>query len=523
VITIEEPFALVLDDYHVLDSKPIDEMLSFLLNHLPAHAHLVVTTREDPSLPLSRMRVRHELTEIRAADLQFSKQEAAQFLNQRMDLNLNEREIEQLEERTEGWAAGLQMAALSMRGRGRLDTETFIQSFAGSHRFVLDYLAEEVLNAQSEQLRLFLLNTSILDKFSAPLCDAVTGRKGSQEILLQLERSNMLIVPLDDQRQWFRYHHLFAEVLQAHASLELSDQLADWHLRASRWLEAENFWPEAIHHAQRSGDLRRGADLIECAWPIIPKGIKPQTWISWAKTIPAKEVSRRPVLSAAYGWMSLDIGDLDGAENHLKNVEQWLARLPEDQAAAMIVANDAQLPSLPGTTACARAYLAQAKGDFAGVMGHAQRALNLLANDKHYWRGNAALLLGMAQAASDDLQAATQSILASIASQKKAENGYFQMLGAVHLAEIRIAQGRLGDALAYYEKGLALAEAGAASRSRVAPITINLYVGLGNLYREWGELETAAQYLAKGQAVSDRALMPASHYPLYLSLAHIKM
>ena len=205
-------FIFVLDDYHIIDSKPVDNALAFLLEHLPPQMHLVITTREDPQLPLARRRARGQLTELRAADLRFTPTEAAEFLNQAMNLQLSTEDIAALEARTEGWITGLQLAALALQGslsiQGHTDTSRFIQSFTGSHRFVLDYLVEEVLQRQPEHIRSFLLQTAILDRLSGPLCDAVTGQKDGRCILETLERDNLFVVPLDDQRQWYRYHHL---------------------------------------------------------------------------------------------------------------------------------------------------------------------------------------------------------------------------------------------------------------------------------------------------------------------------
>ena len=224
ITTIPDNFILVLDDYHVIDSKPVDQALTFLLEHLPPQMHLVIATREDPSLPLARLRARGQLTELRAADLRFTPAEAAEFLNQVMGLNLSAEDIAALETRTEGWIAGLQLAALSMQGRE--DIASFIQAFTGSHRFVLDYLVEEVLQHQSEHIRSFLLQTAILDRFCAPLCNAVTEREDGKEMLDVLERSNLFLIPLDDKRQWYRYHHLFADVLQAHLMEAQPDRVA---------------------------------------------------------------------------------------------------------------------------------------------------------------------------------------------------------------------------------------------------------------------------------------------------------
>ena len=239
ITTIPDNFILVLDDYHVIDSKPVDHALTFLLDHLPPQMHLVIATREDPALPLARLRARGQLTELRAADLRFTPAEAAEFLNRMMGLNLRDADIAALEARTEGWIAGLQLAALSMQGRS--DTAGFIQAFTGSHRFVLDYLVGEVLERQPERVRNFLLQTAILDRLSGSLCDAVTAQDGGKEMLETLERDNLFVIPLDDQRQWYRYHHLFADVLQAHLMEAQPEQVSSLHQRASAWYEQNGY------------------------------------------------------------------------------------------------------------------------------------------------------------------------------------------------------------------------------------------------------------------------------------------
>jgi len=247
ITTISDSFTLVLDDYHLIDAKLVDNALAFLIEHLPPKMHLVINTREDPQLPLYRLRARGQLTELRAADLRFTPEEASAFLNKMINLNLSVEDIAALETRTEGWIAGLQLAALSIQGRS--DTAGFIQAFTGSHRFVLDYLVEEVLQHQSEYIRSFLLQTAILDRFCAPLCNAVTEREDGKEMLDVLERSNLFLIPLDDMRQWYRYHHLFADVLQAHLIEAQPEQVSSLRQRASAWYEQNGFPPDAIHHA----------------------------------------------------------------------------------------------------------------------------------------------------------------------------------------------------------------------------------------------------------------------------------
>ncbi len=259
ITTIPDHFVLVLDDYHVIDSKPVDQALAFLLEHLPPQMHLVITTREDPPLPLARLRARGQLTELRAADLRFTPAEAAEFLNQVMGLNLSAEDIAALEARTEGWIAGLQLAALSMQGRS--DATSFIQAFTGSHRFVLDYLVEEVLQRQPEGIHSFLLKTAILDRLSGSLCDAVTGREDGKGMLETLERGNLFIIPLDDQRQWYRYHPLFAEVLQARllrraagSSIQLctSGRASGTSTMVRRPMRSATRWRQRISSEQRS-------------------------------------------------------------------------------------------------------------------------------------------------------------------------------------------------------------------------------------------------------------------------------
>src|SRR5450759_2492798 len=264
IAAIPDNFILVLDDYHLIDAQPIDQALTFLLDHLPPQMHLVITTREDPSLPLPRYRVRGQLTELRAADLRFTPAEAADFLNRVMSLNLAAEDIAALETRTEGWIAGLQLAAISMHGHQ--DTASFIKSFTGSHHFVLDYLVEEVLHQQSKSIQTFLLRTSILDRMCGPLCDTVLGSPSAsgQETLEYLERTNLFLVPLDNERRWYRYHHLFGDLLRKRLGTSLaSERIAELHIRASEWYENNDLMLEAFHHATVANDVERAVRLLD--------------------------------------------------------------------------------------------------------------------------------------------------------------------------------------------------------------------------------------------------------------------
>src|SRR5690349_6324849 len=265
ITTIPDDFVLVLDDYHVIDSQAVDQALTFLLEHLPPQLHLVLTTRADPPLPLARLRVRGQLTELRAADLRFTPAEAAEFLTQAMGLDLAAAGVAALAARAEGWIAGLQLAELSLHGHP--DVAGFIRAFAGDHHYIADYLVDEVLQRQPEPMRRFLLQTSILDRLHGPLCDAVTGQEAGHARLAALERSNFFVVPLNDTRQWYRYHHLFADVLYAHLLAEQPDQVATLHGRASAWYEQHGAAAEAIRHALAAADFARVADLVERAAP----------------------------------------------------------------------------------------------------------------------------------------------------------------------------------------------------------------------------------------------------------------
>src|SRR5437868_1502657 len=263
IASLPNRFVLVLDDYHVIDTEPVDVALTFVIEHLPPPMHLVIAARQDPQLPLARLRARAQMTELRAADLRFTASEAAEFLNQVMGLALSADDVAALEDRTEGWIAGLQLAALSMQGHQ--DAPGFIQAFAGDHRYIVDYLVDEVLQRQPEDVRGFLLQTSILDRLHGPLCNAVTGQEGGTAQLEALERGNFFVVPLDEQRHWYRYHHLFADVLSAHLLAEQPEQVPMLHRRASEWYEQNGSTADAIRHALAAKDFGRAADLVELA------------------------------------------------------------------------------------------------------------------------------------------------------------------------------------------------------------------------------------------------------------------
>ncbi len=516
-------FVLVLDDYHIVDSQAVDQALGFLLEYMPSQMHLVITTREDPNLPLPRLRVRSQLTEIRASDLRFTPAEAAGFLNQAMGLNLPGEAVEALEARTEGWIAGLQMAALSMQGRA--DTAGFIQAFTGSHRFILDYLAEEVLHQQPERVRHFLLQTSILDKLCGPLCDAVTGEDDGKEMLEALERGNLFVVHLDDERRWFRYHHLFAEVLRSRLMEILPGQSQGMHLRASEWYDGNGLRADAVHHALAAKDFERAAALAELSWPEMDGQFQSAAWLKWVRALPDELIRLRPVLIMGYAWAFLNDGELEAGQARLREVEQWLeissgnSRQPEALSAGMVVVDEGQFRSLPASVAIARAYIAQALGDVAGTVEHARHAFRLLPEEDHVGRGQAAALLGLTHWASGNLEAAYQALSDTMGHFLRA--GYLQFAVSVTygLADIRIAQGRLGDAVKAYEHSLRLV---AEQPGPVPRGTADLYLGLGGLHRERGELEAAARQLEKSEELGLQAALPDWPWRLCVAKAQLQ-
>ncbi|MGB3632712.1 MAG: tetratricopeptide repeat protein [Rubrobacteraceae bacterium] len=521
ITNVPDDFVLVLDDYHVIDAAPIDNALAFLIEHLPPRMHLGIATREDPQLPLARLRARGQLTELRATDLRFTAEEAAEFLEGMMGFDLSEEDIAALESRTEGWIAGLQLAALSMRGREGVTR--FIESFTGSHHFVLDYLVEEVLQRQPERIRSFLLQTSILDRLSGPLCDAVTGQEDGRVMLEAVERGNLFVVPLDDERRWYRYHHLFADVLQVRLLAEQPDRAPTLHRRASEWYEQYGLPAEAIRHALTAQDFERASGLVELA-ALGMLGSSQETLYRWLMALPDEVVRVRPVLSVYYAFALLGRGEFEAVDARLRDAERWLDTSAETSerceapSVDMVVVDAVAFRSLPGTIAVARAYHAGALGDVLCAANHGRRALDLLPDDDHLWRGAATSLLGIAYWTSGDLEAAHRSLADGVSHQQMTGNIRFQIASTYILADIRIAQGRLCEAVRTYEQSLqVVTELG-------DPVwgTAHLYAGLGELHRERGDLEAAKQHLLRSKELDEHGGLPETRYRWYVAMARIK-
>jgi LuxR family maltose regulon positive regulatory protein len=515
--------ALVLDDYHVIDAHDVQDGMAFLLEHLPPQVHLVITTRADPALPLARLRARGELVEIRAADLRFTPEESAAYLNEVMGLDLGASDVEALEVRTEGWIAALQLAALSMQGRD--DVAGFIAGFAGDDRYIVDYLVEEVLHSQPEQIRSFLLETSILARMTGPLCDAVTGQDGGKAMLEALDRGNLFLVPLDDRRRWYRYHQLFADVLRARLLDEQPDRVPELHQRACAWYEEHGDRSEAIRHAMAGGDLARAAALVELAIPATFQKDQAAAVRRWLEALPDELLRVRPVLSVAYAATLLEGGRVEGVDARLRDAERWLdttADRPEESGApatAMVVVDQDAFRRLPGSIALYRAALAMADGDVVGARTHAQQVLDLVDEDDQVRRGAAAGLLGLVAWAGGDLEAAHRSYAESMANLQEAGHLSDVIGGAIVQADIRIAQGQLRDAMRTYERGLQLATRHGAPAQRGAA---DMHTGMSELFRERNDLETAARHLLMSRDLGEESGLSQNPYRSRVTAARIR-
>ena len=520
---IPDDVVLVLDDFHVIEGREVQDAMTFLLEHLPAQLHLVIAGRVDPALPLARLRARGELVEIRAADLRFTPEEAAGYLNGAMGLALTAQDVVVLEGRTEGWIAALQLAALSMQGRG--DVSAFIAGFAGDDRYIVDYLAEEVLQRQPEAVRRFLLQTAILDRLSGPLCDAVTGQDGGKAMLAALERGNLFLVPLDDRRRWYRYHQLFADVLRAHLLDERPDDVPDLHLRASAWFEQHGEPSEAIRHALAGEDFARAADLVELAFPAMRRSRQEVTVRGWLDAIPDELIRVRPVLSVNAVGVLLVVGEIEGVEGRLRDAERWLDQAagtsqgPDAPAREMVVVDHEEFARLPGAIEVYRAALALARGDAPGCVQHARRALELSLEDDHLGRASAAGFLGLTSWASGDLEAAHRSWSECVAGLLRVGHVADTLGCTIALADIRTAQGRLGAAMRAYEQALQLAteHGGPVLRG-----TADMYVGMSEVHRERNDLRAATQHLLRSRELGEHAGLAQNPYRWRVAMARIR-
>jgi LuxR family transcriptional regulator, maltose regulon positive regulatory protein len=513
-------WVVVLDDYHVIEASDVHEAVTFLLDHLPDHLHLVMATRADPPLPVARLRGRGQLTEVRAADLRFTPSEAREFLNQVMGLELTEADVDALEDRTEGWIAGLQLAALSLRGiEDRGEVADFIQAFTGSNRFVIDYLADEVLARQRPQVRDFMLRTAILDRLNGLLCDVVTGGTDGTRTLADLERGNLFVVSLDAERSWYRYHHLFADVLHARLLAEHPEQVPELHNRASVWFAGRGLVADAVRHALAAEDFDRAAYLIEEALPQIRPTRQDGLLLTWVRALPEPVVRRSPVLCILSSWSLLMSGDLDAAESRLDDAEAALAAGARDQDLAATWADTDDLRTAPATVSVYRAALAQARGDVAGTVRHARHVLDLAGPEDHFLRGAGGGYLGLAAWASGNVEEALSTFSDAVRSLHAAGNLVDALDTTIPLADMWVATGKPSRARRLYEQALQTVTANGPPYPRA---TADLHVGLAELDRELDDLTSAEEHLELARVFGERASITENRYRRYVVMAQVR-
>ena len=481
-------FVLVLDDYHLIQAPAIHESITFLLDHMPPQMHLALTSRADPPLPLALLRGRGQLCELHAADLRFSPEESAAFLNEVMGLALSAEQVAALERRTEGWITGLQLAALSIGGRE--DVSGFIAAFTGSQRYVLDYLTEEVLSRQTEEIQTFLLQTAILDRLTGSLCDAVrfdeaessssssgnaiTQGTESQQVLEALEKSNLFLVPLDEERRWYRYHRLFADLLRQRLQREMSDLVPELHRRASEWHEQNGLIPEAVSHALEAGNAERAADLIEwTAWTTLIRG-EIRTLQDWLHRLPDELTNSRPQLGILHAWALALSGELESVEPVLHSLD---------------------VQQVPGEAAAVRAYVAGLRDETSLATEFAEQVFEHLPESKWFSRGMAAVILGNAPLISGNPGAAIEALTEAIRLSEAADRTYLAVFERSILGEALQMQGRLHEAAEIQREALDLVSR---KGSRPAPFAGFAHIGLSRLQYEWDDLDGAMRHAEKG-------------------------
>ncbi len=503
-------FILILDDYHVLQIQSIHEMVAFLLDHLPAQMHLVIGTRADPPLPIARLRGRGQVTEIRLSDLRFSIEEADGLFRQALAFSLDERELDSLVTRAEGWAAGLQMAALALQGQvsqqGKESLPGFVRAFTGSNRYILDYLMEEVLQRQPEHIQVFLLRTCVLDRLYAPLCDALFADGGlapkhhpSAAILDYLDRSNLFLVPLDDQRLWYRYHHLFSDLLNQRLAQSHTSLIPVLHHRASVWYEQNGYMNEAIEHALAAGEAERAAELIaQAAEPALMRS-EVVTYMHWVERLPEAVLQNQPRLMVYQTWGLLFAG------YSKEKIESYMSGL----------GNQAESP----LTVPLRGYIALFQGDIRHSIDLLQQALEQLPEEEHFLRGLAAICLANAYLSEYEVTAGVRALEEIAQESQRTGNMMLAVLVYSNLAELSRKLGQLHKAEGYYLQAIDLATD---DQGRRLPVASRPLAGLGDLRREWNDLKAAEQYLTESIALS-QYWMQAGFIIFTTPMARVKM
>jgi LuxR family maltose regulon positive regulatory protein len=502
----DSSFGVVLDDYHVITNLAIHQALTFLLDRLPPQLRLFITSRADPlALPLSRLRVRGELTELRVAQLRFTLEEALSFFRTRNGLTLSDQDIERLATRTEGWVAGLQLAALSLQDYDPDQAHQFVETFAGNDRYIVDYLLEEVLQRQPPRLQAFLLETSLLDRLTAPLCEAVTGQQGAAMILHQLEKNNLFVVPLDNRREWYRYHHLFAELLSHHLSQTYTQtQINELNLRASQWFEQNKQPSEAVNYALAAHSFDRAADLIEPLAEELTVTAQLLTLKKWYSQFPASLWQSRPYLAMSYAWVLMLTGESGKAENFIRLSYEAL----ETEAGQNIY----HPANLMGQILILQTHLASQRGDIARTLELGEKAIGLVSTANAGGASGVsslALVLARNQLENKDARAAEENFRKAVELGKRAGNLYTAVSGIVGLADLQMLRGNLRQAEELLRQGLDLAKPSSSATTlgngkagKPLPAASEACSHLSELLMEWNQLEEAEEKLTWGQELA---------------------
>ncbi len=480
ISTSLDQIVIIFDDYHRIQAQPIHDILTFLLENLPPLVHVIITTREDPGLPLARLRAQNQLSDLRASDLLFTYEEAEEFLNQVMGLSLSAEDIDMLEIRTEGWIAGLQLAAISMQVLD--DTTSFIQTFSGSDRLVIDYLIEEVINQQPEDIQNFLLRTAILNQLSGPLCNAITGRGDSQFMLEMLDRANLFIIPLDNDRHWYRYHHLFADLLRQRLRQSQSEKIQILHSRASEWYEKNGYFNEAIDNAFIADDFDRAINLIEEQIDDLWSLGENTRLKHWLQKIPETLLNVRPDLCIFHAWYSFLSNRPEDAERTLQIVEQTIDSSNSDNMV------------LSGRLAVVRAYLMTYTGDMLGVIKFSRLALDFLPEKDLIWRNLTFIAMGDAYSHLGDMKAAHDIRTKAVKVWQATGGIYWILVASLKLATTLRNQGQLQAATEIYQQQMHVANEFGLSQIRAISWLLGSWA---EVLAEINELETATQLTEK--------------------------
>jgi len=516
--TIDHPFILVLDDYHLIRNDQIHQVLRAILEHLPQLMQLVLITREDPPFPLAKLRASKGLFELRISQLRFTEDEVRAFFSQQLNFTLEEEQLQNLIKRTEGWVAGLQLTALSMQGLK--DVGGFIEAFTGSHYYIMDYLMEEVLDRQTPEIKDFLLKTSLFEFFSVELCEAVVQLKPStvSAIIEKLVKANSFIIPIESSRKWYRYHHLFRDLLRQRLEHEPEIDLDRLHHRAGWWFKNEGREQEAIHHFIKANAFEEAAAMIECKWVEMDLQLQAASWLNMAKQLPAAILERSPVLAMGYGWALLDTGDIEGSGVWLDKAQALYdlyqsAECPE----GILISDTLQFDLLPATIASARGYSAAAKGDIEGTLKHTRDALKQIPSDQHLKRSLVAMMLAVAHWGKGELHEAEAVVIqcledSGIAENPMAYNSIYMVLG-----ELYTLQERLNEASELFKQLISRV-----SKENKVPILLaSLYLGLAKVAFLHGDNQQAHALLEESKVYGQKYSLMDWKYKYYLMLARV--